>query len=78
MPTDAANHALAVVTFNPPSAALLPGAVVSFAVIGSPANFGGAHLVGRQPGQALSALIGGASIQHSTAHRTAGQRVISP
>src|SRR6185312_15046139 len=34
----AANHASAVVTFSPPSGAPLPGAVVNFAVIFSPAS----------------------------------------
>ena len=34
----AANHPLAVTIFRPPIGALLPGAVVSLAVIGSPAS----------------------------------------
>ena len=34
----AANQPFADVTFKPPMAALLPGAFVSLAVIGSPAN----------------------------------------
>ena len=34
----AANQPLAAVTFSPPIGALLPGAVVSFARIGSPAR----------------------------------------
>ena len=34
----AANHAFSVVTLRPPIAAPLPGAVVSFAVISSPAS----------------------------------------
>ena len=39
----AANHAFSVVTFSPPSGAPLPGAVVSFAVIASPAGINIIH-----------------------------------
>src|SRR2546427_10107479 len=35
----AANHPFAVTIFSPPIAALLPGALVSLAVMGSPASF---------------------------------------
>ena len=44
----AANQPLAVATFKPPMAALLPGACVSLAVIGSPASVGRLDWLGRQ------------------------------
>ena len=59
----AANQPFSVTTLSPPMAAPLPGAVVSFAVIGSPAS-SVAATVGRQPLRiAFWAGVAGASMR---------------
>ena len=60
----AANHAFSVVTFNPPSAAPLPGAVVNLAVIASPASSVAVTCSGNGPAsRAFCSRSAGASIR---------------
>ena len=58
----AANHAFSVVTLSPPIGASLPGAFVSFAVIGSPASSVAVTCSGESlPSVAFSSSVAGAS-----------------
>ena len=60
----AANQPVAVSTFSPPMAAPLPGARVSFAVIGSPARSASLTLSGASFSSfAFSAGVAGASMR---------------
>ena len=60
----AANQAFSVVTLRPPIGASLPGAVVSFAVIGSPASSVAVTASGESlPSAAFSSRVAGASIR---------------
>ena len=60
----AANQPLAVVTLSPPIGAPLPGAAVSFAVIGSPASSDAATSSGdSSASRAFCSRVAGASIR---------------
>jgi hypothetical protein len=67
----AANQPLAVDTFSPPMAASLPGALVSLAVIGSPASVDAADRSGDSlPSFAFCSGVAGRRCACSTARRT--------
>ena len=60
----AANQPLAVMTFRPPIEALLPGALVSLAVIGSPASVDAVTASGDNfPSLAFCSGVAGASMR---------------